>query len=188
VAFQNGTLLRTVGPYTGPCLTCIWTPDPESFILIGSSDESPDDSKNSSLIQTSVTGDESCVWASGFPCILWAVCNHSKWLLASDSFDTIHVYEIATKNLVHTIDTPPGLRHSAVCGSSTSSHVLVRFTDGSMALMDALSGESVQHFSDPEGGEAQYALGCSLGGPDESLAFGCGDGEQAVLKHPVIFH
>jgi hypothetical protein len=57
-----------------------------------------------------------------------------------------------------------------------------------MALMDALSGESVQHFSDPEGGEAQYALGCSLGGPDESLAFGCGDGEQAVLKHPVIFH
>lgn len=131
-------------------------PGPESLPLIGSPDE------NHSLIQASIAEDEIRVWASGFSCILSAICGQGKWLVAFDSYETIHVYEVATETLLHTIRTPAGPRQSDLCGSITCPQILVRFTDGSMSLIDALSDEVVQRFSDPEGGESANVLGCSF--------------------------
>ena len=128
-------------------------------------------------------GGGSSVWADGFRCLVSAICGQGRWLLASDSYESIHVYEIATKRLLHTI--PLLFRCSDLRGSLTSPRALVRYMDGRMSLIDVLSGKIVQEFPDPGGGWSAYTLGCSLGGPNESLVLHCGEGEQAI--YPSLF-
>lgn len=122
------------------------------------------------------------MWAKGFGCLLSALCSHGKWLLSSDGYNFIHVYEIATKRHLHTI--PLLLQCTDLCGSITSPHALIRYVDGSMSLINILVGEVVQQFSDPGGGRSDYVLGCSLGGRGESLVLQGGEGEQAI--YPFI--
>jgi WD40 repeat protein len=118
------------------------------------------------------------VWADGFRCLVSAVCGQGRWLLASDSYKSIHVYDVANKRLLHTIPLP--LRCSDLCGSLAYPRALVRYVDGGMSLIDVLSGKIVQQFSDPGDGCSAYTLSCSLGGPNESLVLHCGEGEQAI--------
>lgn len=122
------------------------------------------------------------MWADGFRCLVSAVCDQGRWLLASDSYKSVHVYEIAAKRRLHTI--PLLLRCSDLCGSTTSPHALVRYVDGSMSLIDVLAGKIVQQFSDPGSGRSECVLGCSLGGPSESLVLHCGEGEQPISPFP----
>jgi len=120
------------------------------------------------------------VWTDGFRCLVSAVCDDGKWLVVGEDTSSLSVYDITTKKLLRTFSMPSPVVH--LSASIGSPHVLVRLYSGDMWLIDPFSGKWVQDFSDPEGGASQFVLGCGLGGPDETLALGCNDGEQVFHR------
>lgn len=147
----------------------MWMSDGLSFLV-----SVPD--SVTSLWQEYVDGSdrERQAWAEGSMYIGSAVCGGGNWILTF-SAKYLDIYDLSTRELLRKVELSS--LASTVIGSTTSPQGLVRYTSGTTALVDVLSGKVVQEFTDDDGGATVYVIGASFGRPDESLVLRCGEGE-----------
>jgi len=77
-----------------------------------------------------------------------AVCGGGNWILTF-SAKYLDIYDLSTRELLRKVELSS--LASTVIGSTTSPQGLVRYTSGTTALVDVLSGKVVQEFTDDGG-------------------------------------
>jgi len=124
------------------------------------------------------------VWATGYKYVMVAGCGtKGEWILACDASDHLHIYDAFSGKLAHSLSL--GRRPNSISGSRLSPSGLIRFEDGTMAVLDALSG-SIRRFQVyPDEEESHFVLGCCFGGVNESLAIQGNECEYLIIYTPL---
>ncbi|KAJ2902200.1 WD40-repeat-containing domain protein [Zalerion maritima] len=170
--WDTGSLLKKLERQGEPISACSWLPDGQSFI-ISSLD------LHNSIAQYNLSGQKLGDWGKKHRVEDLVISPDEQWLVAMTDRQTIHVYDLATKQEAHTLEFSS--RAYSISMSQDARYLLVNTKGGDVSLYDTASWEVIQAYKATPGGD--FIIRCGFGGANESFIFCGGDNGEVLIFH-----
>lgn len=151
-----------------------WAPDGESFVTASLDAESQ-------LRHWSMRGQSLYTWKGGFRVQDCAISPDGRRLVAADTEEKIHVYNMLTYEEDYCLPLPS--KPTSVAISKDSRHVLINLAEGEIQLVDMETTALVRQFKGQKQGE--FVIRSTFGGAAENFVVSGSEGEYLKMSFLV---
>ncbi|KAI3288633.1 hypothetical protein DTO002I6_7218 [Penicillium roqueforti] len=169
---ESGRCLLTINHHRQPVTAAAWAPDGESFVTASLDAESQ-------LRHWSMRGQSLYTWKGGFRVQDCAISPDGRRLVAADTEEKIHVYNMLTYEEDYCLPLPS--KPTSVAISKDSRHVLINLAEGEIQLVDMETTALVRQFKGQKQGE--FVIRSTFGGAAENFVVSGSEDSKVYIWH-----